>query len=145
MWALNFLPDIVFYLILAVGLIGMIVGFIFGFIPAVNKYKLPVQIISFLLTVIGVWYSGGIAKDKEFRAQIEAANNRARIAEEKAEAATAQVKYVFLDRVKTVKDVQVVIQERIRDVSVKIDESCRVIPDVIDIHNQAVKNQKGTK
>ena len=143
MWALNFLPDAFFYAILLIGILGIVASFVLGFIPFVSKYKLPIQVLSILLTVVGVWYAGGIAKDKEYRSAIEAANARATIAEEKAKAATARVEYVFLDRVKTVKDVQVVVQERIRDISVKVDEQCKVIPEVIDIHNQAARNKTG--
>jgi hypothetical protein len=143
MWILNFLPDAVFYAMLLIGVLGIVASFVLGFLPFVSKYKLPIQVASILLTVVGVWYAGGIAKDKEYRAALEAANARATLAEAKAAAATAKVEYVFLDRVKTVKDVQVVVQERIRDISVKIDEQCRVVPEVIDIHNQAARNKAG--
>ena len=102
--------------------------------------KIVLQLCSVLLIVVSVYWKGGIAVEKEWRAKVEAAEQRAKVAEEKSAVANAQVKYVFLDRVKNVKDVQVVIQERIRDISVKIDDNCKVIPEVIDIHNQAVKN-----
>lgn len=144
MWIIDWLPDWAFYFILIAGVAGLIVSFFIKFIPFVNTYRLPLQIISVILTVAGVWFAGGIAKDKEYRAEIEAAKARAELAEQKAKEATARVEYVFLDRVKTVKDVQVVVQERIRDISVKVDEQCKVIPEVIDVHNQAVRN-KGAK
>lgn len=145
MGVLNFLPDSVFYAILLIGILGIVAGFILDGIPVINRYRLPVQVVSIILTVIGVWYAGGIAKDREYRAAIADANARAKVAEEKAAAATAKIEYVFLDRVKTVKDVQVVVQERIRDISVKVDEQCRVIPEVIDVHNQAARNSTGDK
>ena len=145
MWLLNWLPDWVFYFILLAGVIGIGVSYFVKFIPFVNTYRVPLQIASIVLTVVGVWYAGGIAKDREYRAEIEAAKHRAELAEEKAKTATARVEYVFLDRVKNVKDVQVIVQERIRDISVKVDEQCKVIPEVIDIHNQAARNSKGGK
>lgn len=145
MWILNWLPDFIVHLILLLGITGIILSYFVKFIPLLSTYKIPMQMVGFALAIIGVWLEGGIAKDKEFREQIESANKRAQIAEEKAAAATAQVKYVFLDKVKTVKDVQVIVQERIRDVSVKIDENCKVIPEVVDIHNQSAKNTKGNK
>ena len=145
MWLLNWLPDWVFYFILLAGVTGIGVSYFVKFIPFVNTYRVPLQIASIVLTVVGVWYAGGIAKDKEYLAEIEAAKHRAELAEEKAKTATAGVEYVFLDRVKNVKDVQVIVQERIRDISVKVDEQCKVIPEVIDIHNQAARNSKGGK
>ena len=145
MWLLQWLPDFVVHLILLVGIAGIVLSYFVKFIPILANYRIPIQLSGFVLAILGVWLEGGIAKELEFRQQIEAANARAQIAEEKAAAATAQVKYVFLDKVKTVKDVQVIVQERIRDVSVKIDENCKVIPDVVDIHNQSAKNVKGNK
>lgn len=145
MWILNWLPDLVVHLILLLGVAGIVLSYFIKFIPILSNYKIPLQVAGFILAIAGVWLEGGIAKDKEYRQQIEAANARAQLAEEKAAAATAQIKYVFLDKVKTIKDVQVIVQERIRDLSVKIDENCKVIPEVIDIHNQSAKNTKGSK
>lgn len=144
MFILNFLPNVVFYSLILTGVIGIIAGFFLDKFPIIGKYRLPIQIVSIILTVLGAWYAGGIAKSEEYAEAIAAANARAAVAEEKAAAATARIEYVFLDRVKTVKDVQIVVQERIRDISVKIDEQCRVIPEVIDIHNQAARNRIGS-
>lgn len=145
MFLINWLPDWVFYLMLLAGVVGLGVSFFIKFIPLVNVYRVPLQLASIALTVAGVWFAGGISKDKEYRAEIAAARQRAEIAEQKAAAATAKVEYVFQDRVKIVKDVQVVVQERIRDISIKVDEQCRVIPEVVDIHNQAARNRVGAK
>ena len=145
MWLLNWLPDWIFYFILFAGVAGLIVSFFIKFIPVVNTYKVPLQLLSIVLTVAGVWFAGGIAKDKEYRAEIEAAKKRAEIAEQKAKDATARVEYVFQDKIKVVKETQVIVQEKIRDLSVQIDGQCKVIPEVIDIHNQAARNSKGDK
>lgn len=145
MWLINWLPDWFFYFILLAGVAGLIVSFFIKFIPFVNTYKLPLQLASIIATVLGVWFAGGIAKDKEYRAEIEAAKKRAEVAEQKAKEATARVEYVFQDRVKVVKETQVVVQEKIRDLSVQIDGQCKVIPEVIDVHNEAARNSVGVK
>lgn len=145
MFLTNWLPDWVFYFILLAGVAGLVISFFIKFIPVVNTYRLPLQLASILLTVAGVWFTGGIAKDKEYRAEIEAAKKRAEVAEQKAKEATARVEYVFQDRVKVVKETQVIVQEKIRDLSVQIDGQCKVIPEVIDLHNQAARNSTGAK
>jgi hypothetical protein len=145
MFLTNFLPDWVFYFILLAGLAGLIISFFIKVIPFVNTYRVPVQLASIVLTVLGVWFAGGIAKDKEYRTEIEAAKKRAEVAEQRAKDATARVEYVFQDKVKIVKETQVIVQEKIRDLSIKIDDQCRVIPEVIDIHNQAARNSSGAK
>ena len=145
MFLTNLLPDWVFYFILLAGLVGLVISFFIKVIPFVNTYRLPLQRVSVVLTVLGVWFAGGIAKDQEYRAEIEAAKHRAEVAEQKAKDATARVEYVFQDKVKVVKETQIIVQEKIRDLSVKIDGQCRVIPEVIDIHNQAARNSSGAK
>lgn len=145
MWLLNWLPDWVFYFVLLAGVAGLVISFFIKFIPVVNTYKVPLQLLSIVLTVAGVWFAGGISKDKEYRAEIEAAKKRAEIAEQKAKDATARVEYVFKDKIKVVKETQIIVQEKIRDLSVRIDGQCKVIPEVIDIHNQAARNPTGAK
>ena len=139
MWILNFLPDIVFHLMLIVGLAGIVISFFLGHLPLVNQYKLPLQIISIIVTIVAIWYEGGIAKDKEYRAEIERMKEKVTIAEQKAKDANGKIEYVFKDRVKVVKETQVVVQEKIKDISVKIDSQCKIIPEVIETHNQAAK------
>lgn len=145
MWLQNWLPDWMFYFVLLAGLAGLAVSFFIKFIPFVNTYKVPLQLASIILTVAGVWFAGGIAKDKEYRAEIEAAKKRAEIAEQRAKDATARVEYVFKDKVKVVKETQVIVQEKIRDLTVQIDGQCKVIPEVINIHNQAARNSTEVK
>ena len=70
MWLLNFLPDIFFHIILLIGLLGIAVSFVLNFIPFVSTYRVAIQAVAILLTVAGVWYEGGIAKDQEYRAKI---------------------------------------------------------------------------
>lgn len=145
MWLINWLPDWFFYFMLLAGVIGLVVSYFIKIIPFVNTYRIQLQIVSIILTVAGVWFAGGIAKDKEYRAEIEAAKKRAEIAEQKAKEATARVEYVFKDKVKVVKETQLIVQERIRDLSVQIDSQCKVIPQVIDIHNQAARTPGAKK
>ena len=143
MWILSLIPtamlDFIVHAVLFLGVAGVAFSVLMPdkLLPI---QKTAVQVISIVLIALSVYWKGGIAVEKEWRAKVDAAEQRAKIAEEKAATANAQIKYVFIDRVKTVKDVQVVVQEKIRDLSVKIDEQCKVIPEVIDIHNQAARN-----
>ena len=142
MFLLNFLPDIVFHIILLVGIAGIVAGLVLKGIPFVSKYNVPILLLGIFLTIAGVWYEGGIAKDRQYREEILAMQVKIAESEKLAADANAKIEYVFVDKIKTVKDVQVVIQERIRDVSVKLDENCKISTDLIDIHNRAARNQK---
>lgn len=148
MWFLSFIPtaalEFVINAVITLGLVGLTLSFFLSLIPVpINKVVL--QVISVAVLVTGIYWKGGIEVEKEWRTKVEAAEARAKLAEEKAASANAQVEYVFLDRVKTVKETQVVIQERIKDISIKMDENCKIIPEVVDIHNQAVRNKTGAK
>jgi hypothetical protein len=71
MWVLNFLSDFVIHLLLVIGVIGTITGFVLGFIPFVGKYKLPIQIISILVLSVSLWLQGGLANEQKYRLEHE--------------------------------------------------------------------------
>jgi len=48
-------------------------------------------------------------------------------------------------QIQTIKDVQVVIQERIREVEKILDAECKIPPEAVSIHNDAARNEKGRK
>lgn len=139
MFLLNWLPNFVFHIILLIGIIGIISSFVLQFIPFISKYTIPIQVVSIIFTVIGVWFEGGIAKDREYREAILAMEVKVAESEKRAMEASAKIEYVFVDKIKTVKDVQVVVQEKIRDVAIKIDDQCKISTDVIDILNESAK------
>lgn len=142
MWILNFLPNIVFHLMLLIGILGIVASFVFKFVPFISKYHIPILTISIILTIIAVWYEGGIAKDAEYQAAINEMKLKIAESEKQAAEANAKIEYVFIDRIQKVKDVQVIVQEKIRDVAVNIDDNCKITVDVIDILNTAARNKK---
>ena len=142
MFLLNWIPDFVFYIVLIIGILGILTSFVLQFVPFVARYTIPIQVVSIILTVIGVWFAGGIARDQVYREAILAMEVKVADSERRAADASAKIEYVFVDKIKTVKDVQVVVQEKIRDVAIKIDDQCKITTDVIDILNQAAKKPK---
>ena len=73
-------------------------------VPLIKQYSLPIQVVGVLLTILGVWYEGGIAKDAEWKLKVAEAETRVREAE--ARAATQNVKVVtkYVDKVRVVKE-----------------------------------------
>lgn len=142
MWALEFLPVWIFHIILSFGILILIVSWFLKFAPVVLLYRVPMQILGVLLTVLGVWYEGGIAKKEQYEQQIK--DLKIEIANAKAASGAVNTKTdtVFLDKVKVVKDTQVLVQEKIRDISIKIDPGCKITSETIDVLNDSAKNQK---
>jgi hypothetical protein len=132
-WMFSFLflvPDIVWHITVAAGIVGLLISIFIRFIPFLGLYKFPIQIISMLALLAGTYMEGGMdcrnagkEQDEKFRA----AENKAKEANDKLQAAMQsrsdqiatqtdqQVKYI--DRVKTV--VQTVPGEKILETVVK--------------------------
>ena len=68
-----------------------------------------------------------------------------KISEQQSKDANAALAKKGKDKVKIVKEVQVVIKERIKTVEKKIDADCKVDPEAISIINDAAKNVGGKK
>lgn len=142
MWLLNFLPNFVFHLMLLVGVLGIVSSFVFRMIPFFAKYHLIILAVSLSLTTIAVWYEGAIAKDAQYQAVIQEMQLKIAESEKKAAEANAKIEYIFIDRVQKIKDVQVVIKEKLKTVAVNIDEQCRITHDVVDIHNTSARRKQ---
>lgn len=143
---MSLIPDSVLLwfinILLIVGLAGTVAGFFIKFIPFINQYKLPIQIISVILLVAGVYFKGGYATEMAWRDKVKAAEERAVIAEKKAEETNVKIQTKIVEKIKVVKEVQVVNQERIVKEKEYIDKECKVPQIAVDIHNDAAKNRK---
>ena len=62
--------------------------------------------------------------------------------EEKSKLINEQIKTVYVDRVKTVKETEYVIQEKIKEVATVIDSKCELTPEAVSLINAAAKNIK---
>ena len=144
MWIIQYLPEIVVHTIFTAGVLGVIAGFVLGFIPSIKPYKLAVQAISLLVLTFGVYLEGALADTKEWELKIK--ELEVKVAQ--AEAKSAQVNTVIQERVVTKTRIvrekaQEVIKYIDRDVVkkeevVKFVERCSLPQDVVDAHNKAV-------
>lgn len=139
MWLLNFLPDFIFDLLMLLGVLGIAASLVLKSIPIISKYNIPILVVSILITVIAAWYNGAIAKDTEYKLAIEEMKLKVAESEKLAAEANAQIEYIFIDRIQPIKDVQVVVQEKIKNVAVNIDDNCKITVDTIDILNSAAQ------
>jgi hypothetical protein len=150
MFLLNFIPDAfllwIVNAVLIAGIIGTVVAFFFGFfvryLPWIVPYRMLLQIVGLVLLIAGVYFKGGVGVEMEWRARV--AEMEAKVAKAEAESKTANenIKTVYVDKVRVVKETQVVIQEKIKTVEVKIDSQCKITSDTVDILNDAAKGIK---
>ena len=150
---LNFLPDFllafIINAILLLGVVGAIASSLFKYVikyfPWLVPHRTVLQIVSIVLLAIGVYLKGAQNTEMVWRARVAEAEAKVKIAEEKAAAASTQIEYKFIDKVKVVKDVQVVIQEKIVEKEKLIDSGCKVAPEALGILNESAKFPGGKK
>jgi len=150
MWMLSFVPDsLLLYIVNAVLVAGAIGTFFTFFIlhrvvrwfPSIAPYHLILQIISVVLLVSGVYFKGGYGVEMEWREKVREAQEKARLAEERAAELNTKLNAEIKKKQKVIVENKIVYQEKIREVAKIIDKECKVAPEAVDIHNAAAKNK----
>ena len=75
--------------------------------------------------------------EAKWQARVDELETKVAAAEKAAAEANGRIETVYVDRVQVVKEVQYVVQNRIAKDAAKIDMTCRVDPEAIEILNQA--------
>jgi hypothetical protein len=150
MFLLNFIPDaLIVWVVNAVlisGIVGTIVSFFFGFfarfIPQLYAIRMPLQIISLILLIGGVYLKGGVGVEMEWRAKVSELEAKLVEAETKSAVVNETIKTVYVDKVRVVKEKQIVVQEKIVEKEKIIDAECKIVPETFDILNEAAAGVK---
>ena len=148
MWILSFLPDWVFHLMLAAGILGTVAGFVLGMIPAVKQYVLPIRVISLLVLSLALYLEGGLADYNVWQLKIKEVE--AKLAQAEAISAKENAKIVE----KVVKKTEY-ITRRGQDVIKYVDREivkydtkfapggiCEIPQEFIKAHNDAAEQPK---
>jgi ribosomal protein L24 len=144
MWILQFLPDWVFHAICLAGIAGLVAGVLLGFLPIIGRYKLPIQIISLLLLVFGLFMEGAITNEQVWQARVKELEAKIAESEKKVIVTNTKIKKVYVTKVKVIKQDKIVIQDRIIKEAAVIDKDCKISPSAISILNEAAKPIKAT-
>jgi hypothetical protein len=150
MWMLSFIPDALLVwainAVLLVGIAGTAVSILFKlairYFPWIIPYRLILQVVSVILLVLGVYLKGGYAVEAEWRARVAELEAKVAVSEQQSKEANTKIQTVYVDRVKVVKEQQIIIQEKLKTVEIKIDANCKVVPDAISILNEAAVGVK---
>lgn len=134
MWILNWLPDWLFYVMFLTGVASLVIG---KLLAHLRLYAYPAGIA---LIIIGTWYSGGIAKDREWKAKVAEVEAKLAVAETKSAKVNEKIitKVVTKNRIVKLRGDDVVryIDKEI----VKYDNTCKIPLEVITGHNMAAKH-----
>ena len=164
MWIFTVTPDYVTHLVFAIGLLGVIAGFVLGFIPLIKKYAIPIKIISLLVFALGVYLEGGLADNKEWELKVKEVEAKVAKAEAAAAKANTELQAALTDKSNTIKekgDTIIKYVDRFKDREVlktiegpervrveeviKYVENCPVPKELLDLHNDAAKMKKSVE
>jgi hypothetical protein len=129
--------------------VGAVMYFFSGLIRAIPFVQaklvgVSVEYIGLGLLLGGVYLSGGAGVTALWKAEADALKAKVAISEQQSKEANTKLDSALKAKNKVIKEVQVVIKERIKEVEKKIDAQCVVAPEAISILNDAAKNVKGT-
>lgn len=150
MWLLHFFPDALLAwfvnTVLILGIVGFAVSFFFGYVvryvPQIIPYRMIIQVVSIILLVAGVYFKGGQAAEIQWRERVRELEAKVAVAEQQSKEANEQLNDKVKERIKVVKETQVVVQEKIKTVQVQIDSQCKITAETLDILNDAAKGVK---
>lgn len=139
LWIIEQIPEYVTYLLFIAGFISLIGVMV---IDLAITYRVIIISVCMIALMAASWLVGAREINRIFAFKLMEAQNQVLEAEVKAANISAKTEFIYVDKIQKVRDTQVVIQERIRDVAVTVDEKCKISPELIDIHNAATERPK---
>lgn len=129
-------------IILIIGLVLLVAGFVLTFIPFFKQYKLPIQIVGILVFSYGIYLQGGIVVENKYKLEVAELKIKLKEAQVKAETVNTKVVTEVVTKREIVKEKGNDIIKYIDREVVKYDNTCPIPESVIQSHNLAAKNQK---
>ena len=139
---IGIVPFWVWLTVVCAGGVGYFFSGIITMIPFLMPYREPIKIACIVICLGGTFMCGGDGVTTIWQAQIKEANARVAAAESKSKETNTIIETQYKDKVKTVKEVQIVVQDRIVKEAAQMDAECKVDADAISILNQAAGGKK---
>ena len=142
MWILKILPDFIFHVLLLVSLLALVASFVLDSIPFISTNAKAIQLASAVVLAIALYFEGAISDNDAWLARVAQLEKQVAIAEAKSKETNTVIQYQYRDKVRTIKETQVVVQDRIVKEAAKMDAECKIGSEVISILNQAAGGKK---
>jgi hypothetical protein len=144
MWLISLLPDSMMvwlvHLITLAGLAALGISFFLSNIPWIGQYGKILKIAGAIALVLGIYFEGGVATEQKWRDRVTELETKVKEAEEKSAVVNEVVKTKIVNKIKVVKEREIVVQEKIKEVEKLVDAKCEVPKEAIDILNEAAKD-----
>jgi len=140
------LPTWLWPVLAGAGFATWLVSGILSHLPECRPYAAFIKPVAGLAVVLGIFMYGGAGVAAIYQERIKEMAAKIAVAEQASKDANVQVQTKIVTKTRLVHDVQVQVQEHIREVEKRIDADCRLDPAVAKILNQAaVDPVKDTK
>jgi hypothetical protein len=126
----------------AISVAGLVIYFFAGVIGHIPQFKAWAYLIKPLgiATILGgVFMFGGAGVTSIYEARVKDLESQIQVAAQKSQDTNVQIKTVYVDRVKVVKDTQIKVVHDIKQDAVKMDSECKVDALAIKDLNEAAK------
>jgi hypothetical protein len=105
-----------------------------------KPFKLYAYVTGIVLIILGTWYSGGISKDKEWKTRVAEVEAKLLLAQQASAVVNEKIVTRIVTKNRTIKlrgdDVVRYIDKEV----VKYDNTCKIPPEAIIVHNMAAKH-----
>jgi len=140
-WILGWLPDSLviglFYGFFGIGAVLILISWFIWFIPFVNRYRFPVQVIGVLVFGAGAYLIGGHGINAMWLNRVAEMEAKIREAEAKSAQVNTVIKEKIVYKTQVIKQKEIEYIDRIKEVEKVIDAKCEVDPVAIQILNRA--------
>lgn len=107
-WMMSLLPDSlimwIFYGCAGFGLALILVSWFIWFIPLLNRYRFPVQVLGVIALGVGAFFSGGYGIEMMWRERVAEMEEKVRLAEEKSKQVNTVIETRVVTKTKIIKE-----------------------------------------
>ena len=138
---LNILPDsfleFIFYSFFFGGVTLIVASWFVKFIPLINKYRFPTQIIGIVVFGFGCYLLGGLGIERVWRERVKELEAKVKDAEVRSQQVNTVIQEKIVYRTKIVEKKTVQYVDRIKEIAKEVDAKCEVDPRIVDAINKA--------
>ena len=139
---LQWIPDSLFAwlvgMVLLAGVLAYVASKLVAWLPFVGRYKIALELGGIAAMIVGAYFYCDVG----YRATVAEFKQKVALAEQQSKEANVALDAKTKEKVQVIKEKQIVIQEKIRDVSVKVDSQCKITTEVIEVLNDAARGVK---
>ena len=146
MWILHWLPDsiilFVTYALFALGLGLYTASKLVQWIPMMQQYRLPAELVGIVGIAAGAYFLGGYSTEMTWRERVRELEARVKTAEEKSQQVNTVVQTRVVEKIKVVKENVYINKEIIREVAgAQLDNQCTLPRSTVSLHDSASRNE----